>query len=216
MPINANVIPLPGPDSTEDEKDAKRRRREAKQADGRPLGAMERYRALNDAMDEAYDLFDLTNRDARFALILMGGINAALVVFATSSNIASRLSATQGLIAGSVLASYVVLAFVFLLQAIQALRPGNFRPVSTAGGGLPIGIRYFEDVVTRNVDDHIAAWNDATISQLNSELAAQVHSMCVRNVARKRSLRRLYGHLRLMTLLLAVVLVIVLSFTQIR
>jgi hypothetical protein len=199
------------------EDDEKRRKWEAKQSGSRPLGAMERYRALNDAMDEAYDLFDLTNRDARFALILMGGLNAALVVFATRSEVASRLTSRQSLITGIVLAAYMVLAFVFLIEAIQALRPGNIRPVSKvgAGGGLPVGVRYFEDVATRSVDEHVAAWNDVTITELNTELAAQLHSMCLRNVKRKDALRRLYAHLRLMTILLAVVLLIVLAFTQI-
>lgn len=215
MPISVTVTTVPLPDARQAEEDAKRRKREAKDVDARPLGAMERYRALNDAMDEAYDLFDLTNRDARFALILMGGLNAALVVSATGSDIASRLSARQGFITGVVLAGYVVLAFVFLLEAIKALRPGNFRPKSKSSGVIPVGIRYFEDVVTRSVDEHIAAWNEATVAQLNTELAAQVHSMCVRNVTRKRSLRRLYDHLRLMTILLAVILVMVLAFTQI-
>ena len=38
---------------------------EAKQLDGtRPLGAWELYRALNDAIDEGHDQFDLSNRDA--------------------------------------------------------------------------------------------------------------------------------------------------------
>jgi len=216
MPISTTVDTLPPLAPTQAGDDVKRRKWEAKQSDSRPLGAMERYRALNDAMDEAYDLFDLTNRDARFALILMGGLNAALVVFATRSEIVSRLTPTQGAITGVVLAAYVVLAFVFLLQAIQALRPGNIRPVSKidAAVGLPVGVRYFEDVVTRSVDEHVAAWNNVTIAQLNTELAAQVHSMCLRNVKRKDALRRLYNHLRLMTILLAVILVIVLSFTQ--
>lgn len=217
MPISTTVDTVSSPAPTQVDDDAQRRKWEAKQSGSRPLGAMERYRALNDAMDEAYDLFDLTNRDARFALILMGGLNAALVVFATRSEVMSRLTPRQGLITGIVLAAYMVLAFVFLLQAIQELRPGNIRPVSKshAGSGLPVGIRYFEDVVTRSVDEHLAAWNQVTIAQLNTELAAQVHSMCMRNVKRKEALRRLYDHLRLMTILLAVVLVIVLTFTQI-
>ena len=46
----------------------------------RPLGAWELYRALNDALDEGQDQFDLSNRDARLAMILMGGLNAALVI----------------------------------------------------------------------------------------------------------------------------------------
>ena len=30
------------------------------------------YRALNDALDEGHDQFDLSNRDVRLAMILMG------------------------------------------------------------------------------------------------------------------------------------------------
>ncbi|MEO8678587.1 MAG: hypothetical protein ABI665_06055, partial [Vicinamibacterales bacterium] len=71
----------PAPSAVADlEEEARRRRWDAKQVHDRPLGAMERYRALNDAMDEAYDLFDLSNREVRFALILMGGLNAALAL----------------------------------------------------------------------------------------------------------------------------------------
>ena len=35
--------------------------------DSRPLTPAELYRALNDALDEGYELFDLSNREARFA-----------------------------------------------------------------------------------------------------------------------------------------------------
>ena len=191
-----------------------RRKRETKQLDAvRPLGAWERYRALNDATDEAYEILDLTNREARFALILMGGLNAGLVVFATRAEVVARLAPSQRLITGVLLAGYVGLAFWFLLQAIQALRPGHFRPQSS--GGLSKGIRYFEDVVTRDVDAHIAAWNDRSVSQLNAEMAAQFHSLCLKNVERKRALRRLYQNLRLMTVMLALILLLVALFTQI-
>ena len=42
----------------------------------RELDGWERYRALIDASDEAYDLIDISNREARFALIVMGALNA--------------------------------------------------------------------------------------------------------------------------------------------
>ncbi len=45
------------------------------------------YRALNDALDEGHDQFDLSNRDTRLALILMGGLNAALVILASQTSL---------------------------------------------------------------------------------------------------------------------------------
>jgi hypothetical protein len=68
----------------------KERRRQLEAA--RPLDSWERYRALNDATDEAYDLIDISNREARFALIVMGGLNALLFVVATRSDLPQQLS----------------------------------------------------------------------------------------------------------------------------
>src|ERR671925_563958 len=61
----------------------------------RPLDSWERYRALNDSLDEAYEQIDLGNREARFALILMGGLNAALIVLAGRSPLPQSLSPVQ-------------------------------------------------------------------------------------------------------------------------
>ena len=57
-----------------------------------PLAPWELYRALNDAMDEAYELFDLSNREVRFALILIGGLNGALVLAAVRTDFGALLS----------------------------------------------------------------------------------------------------------------------------
>src|ERR671919_2071327 len=92
------------------EPDSRRRKWEAKQLDGtRPLGAWELYRALNDALDEGHDQFDLSNRDARLALILMGGLNAALVIFASQTNLRG-LSALERQIEFGVIALYALFA----------------------------------------------------------------------------------------------------------
>ena len=40
------------------------------------------------------------------------------------------------------------------------------------------------------------------MGQLNAELAVQVHSLCIKNNVKRLALRRLYGGLRLMTLLI--------------
>ena len=46
----------------------------------RPLDSWERYRALVDSLEEAYDLVDIGNREARFALIVMGALNAYVML----------------------------------------------------------------------------------------------------------------------------------------
>ena len=172
----------------------------------RPLDAWERNRSLNDAIDEAYDLIDISNREARFALILMGSLNAFLVLAATRSDWLDQLDAQQRWLTGILAGVYAVVAVYFVLEAIQALRPGRFRPNlgawSPDSPDYPQGVRYFEDVVQRDVLSHWRAWSEVRVDQLNAELAVQLHSLCIKNQATRTSLRRLYSGLRVMTLLI--------------
>ena len=94
----------------------------------RPLDAWERYRALNDAIDEAYDLIDVSNREARFALLLLGGLNALILLAASRSDLVGALDARQRLWTGILLGVFAVAAVYFVLEAIQALRSRPFRP----------------------------------------------------------------------------------------
>ena len=56
----------------------KRRKKEWKRRHDavRTLDSWERYRALVDASEEAFEIIDIANREARFALIVMGALNA--------------------------------------------------------------------------------------------------------------------------------------------
>ena len=174
----------------------------------RPLDSRERYRALNAAMDEAYELIDLNNREGRFALILMSGLNAAVLVAGTRNDVTSLLlrPATRP-VAIALFTVYVVVALYFMLQAVEALRPGRFRPRLGAWprerSDYPKGVRYFEDVISRDAEGYWQAWREVTMEQLSAELAVQVHSLCIKNNAKRIALRRLYTGLRLMTFLLA-------------
>jgi hypothetical protein len=197
---------LPSPDDEE----ARLLRKELKRiADAnRPLDSWERYRALNDSLDEAYEQIDLGNREARFALILMGGLNAALIVLASRSPLPQSLTWLQRTCVMAFLVVYVGIAVRFLLQAIDALRPGKFRPQlgqwPADSEDFPRGVRYYEDVIQRDAEAHWRAWQDVRIGQLNAELAVQFHSLCQKNEHRHLAVRRLYAGLRIMTILLAV------------
>lgn len=211
------MAPDPPSVAADEEAVARNRRWEAKQSDARPLSPMERYRALNDAMDEAHDLFDLSNREVRFALILMGSLNAALALAASRADFGATLSAAELTIEGAVFGVYVVLALGFLLQAIDALRPRQFRPHLTSWPperhDYPKGVRYYEDVVERDVEAHWSAWKDVTVDQLNAELAVQVYSLCQKNKTRKLALGGLYRSLRILTILFAVILTLFIVFS---
>lgn len=173
----------------------------------RPLDEWERYRALNDAMDEAYEVLDMSNREARFALMLMGGLNAIVVLAATRSEILAVLDRAQRNWAAGLLGIYAVIAVYFLLQAIEALRPGRFRPKLGTwhheSDDFPRRVRYYEDVIERDVQSHWQAWREVQMGQLNAELAVQFHSLCLKSNVKRNALRRLYAGLRMMTLIVA-------------
>jgi hypothetical protein len=179
---------------------------------GRPLDAWERYRALNDAIDEAYDLIDVNNREARFALIMLGGLNAVIVLAASQSAIVAALDPQHRIWVGALLLGYAAVAVFFLLEAINTLRPGKFRPRldgwSPESDDFPKRVRYYEDVVTRDVHSHWRAWREVHVEQLNAELAIQLHSLSQKNQSMRSSLRRLYTGLRVMTLLVTALMMI--------
>ena len=201
------------------DRDARRRLKwEAKQLDGaRPLGAWELYRALNDALDEGHDQFDLSNRDARLAMILMGGLNAALVILASQSSLGKNLSILERQIEGGITAVYALFAIAFMLQAIDALRPNHYKPRlgewRADRPDYPRGIRYFEDVVQRDLEAHWHAWRNVSVEQLNAELAVQLHSLCRKNHTRKVALRGLYRSLRNMTVVFSAILLLFAIFS---
>ena len=185
-----------------DDVEARRLKWEAKQLDGsRPLGAWELYRALNDALDEGHDQFDLSNRDARLAMILMGGLNAALVILASQTSLGAGLSSLERQIEGGVIAVYALFAIVFLLQADRRAAANAFpsairqlvaddRPRLSARRPL---LRRRRAARYRS---HWQAWRNISVQQLNAELAVQLHSLCLKNQARKIALRGLYRSLR--------------------
>jgi hypothetical protein len=178
----------------------------------RPLDAWERYRALNDAMDEAYDVTDISNREARFALIVMGILNAFVVIAASRPEVVNALDSTQRIGAAVLLGLYAFTAVYFLFQAIEALRPGKFRPNlgewQPTDDDFPRGVRYFDDVIERDVPSHWRAWCDIQMNQLNAELAVQHHSMCYRSNIKRAALHRLFAGLRVMTLLVVALMVL--------
>jgi hypothetical protein len=183
----------------------------------RELDGWERYRALIDASDEAYDLIDISNREARFALIVMGGLNALPLLLLTKMDIIDAMTRFERMWMVSFLIGYALLLLYFILQAIEALHPGRFRPSldkwSPDAPDFPIGVRYYEDVIKRTDAEHWTAWQHVRLSQLNAELAVQLHGLALKNDAKHRAVRRLFIGLRAMAFMLGTVFAMYLLFS---
>ena len=188
--------------------ESRRQKKDAKRLaeSTRSLDAWERYRTLVDALEEALDLVELADRKARFALLIMGALNVAFFFLVTRSELVEVLPAWLRPFLAFYLLAYAGVALFFFLQAIEALKPRRFRPQIAYPGAAgpdhyPDGLRYYEDVVLRDLESYRRAWRDVRFGQLNAELAVQNHVMARINSDKFRSLRRLYGGLRVLTLL---------------
>ena len=201
-----------------DSPEAKERRREQKRQEdaNRQLDSWERYRALNDTMDEAYELVGIANREARFAAILMGALNASVVLLVTRPEVQLTIPPGFKPWMGLVLIVYASVAVYFFLSAIEILRPRRYRPKldhpDLEAAAKPAGVRYYEDIILRNAEAHWAAWRNVRIGQLNAELALQVHSLALVNKSKYTAVQRLYAGLRLMTVIVAAVIILIVFF----
>jgi hypothetical protein len=183
----------------------------------RELDGWERYRALIDSSEEAYDLIDISNREARFALIVMGALNALPLLLLTKTDVIESMTRGERMWMVTFLIGYALLLLYFILQAIEALHPGRFRPSledwPPGSPDFPIGVRYYEDVIKRSAAEQWSAWQHVRLSQLNAELAVQLHGLALKNDAKHRAVRRLFIGLRAMAFMLGAVLSVYLLFS---
>jgi uncharacterized protein YjiK len=182
----------------------------------RPLESWERYRALTDVLKEAIDLVDLADHKARFALIIMGALNALLFIMASQTDVFDAVPIGWRPLMAAVIAIYGLIAVYFVIQAIESLRPRKAQPQvryasETGLEDFPVGLRFYEDILSRDLEAYRRSWRELRIGQLNAELAVQAHALAQINKAKYGALRRLYFGLQLMTVL-AVLLISVGSY----
>lgn len=200
---------------TSESKDLKRQQKRLEDAN-RQLDSWERYRALNDTMDEAYELVGIANREARFAAILMGALNASVVLLVTRPEVQATIPQGFRIWMGLLLTIYASVAVYFFLSAIEILRPRRYRPKldhpELDPDAKPAGVRYYEDIILRSAEENWSAWRSVRIGQLNAELAVQIHSLALVNKSKYASVQRLYSGLRLMTVIVAAVVILLVFF----
>jgi hypothetical protein len=194
------------PPVSEAEKEARRAEKRLRELE-EPVEPWDRYRALRQTLDEAQKFEDLADHKARFAMILMGALNA-LVLFVALSELSGGFS----LAAQPSVAAYMALcglAAIYLFhQAIEALRPRALH----REGPEAIGLRHHDDILRRTDEAYLSAWRDVRVEQLNDEIARQVRRQAEVNKAKETALIRLYAGLRIMMfLLVGLVLILVVT-----
>jgi hypothetical protein len=164
----------------------------------RPLEPWERYRALNDAFDLEQELIDLGDHKARFALVILTGLNAVAFLMVARTDFLATLP--QGLrpFLGLYVFLYGAAAVYFFFQAIESLKPRIY--MGDADKDL-LGLRFFAGILKRDEEEYRQTWSNVRVDQLSDEIAEQVHTLSRINQDKYRALYRLYLGLQILTVL---------------
>lgn len=204
---------LPSPFSSafdQDESKAERRRRKEAERllETRQLDPWERYRALSDHVDHLLDVTELADRKTRFALVILGALNAVNVLIAVR---APQLggNALSPVLVQSYITAYVLLSLYAAVFAIIALRPRSQEMDGAAVQGEPTGLNLLAGKPNVDADAYYDTWRQAELSQVNRELAMRSHLLARANSEKFKALRRVYQGLLVLVAMTAVVAVFI-------
>jgi hypothetical protein len=200
----------------EDDKAEKRQRKLERALDTRTLDPWERYRALSDLHDAQFEVAEFADRKARFALVVMGALNAMNLIIATQPRVIGDLvTEIRPWLAGYV-TGYAILSLYFFVHAIQTLRPriSIFPEGSAPGRGA--GLRFIPDMMNASAEAYYDRWTAAEIGQINREIALHVQVLARLNDLKFRALDRVYKGLLALTCLTAGIVSAIAYFGLVR
>lgn len=176
--------------------EAKVERRRQKDAEltleTRPLQPWERYRALIDHYDSLQDEAEHGDKKTRFALLILGSLNAINLVIAMRGNTTGLLPVSGAPIV-VYLACYALVSLCCCLFAITALKPRpSSRTDATYGAHGRAPLRFPQPVLTQTLDEYCENWRSAEVGRLTQELASLVYFTARSNVDRLKALQRVY------------------------
>jgi hypothetical protein len=176
----------------------RRRQKQAERAsDDRMLDPWERYRTLNDHCDRLLDVNELYDRKTRFALLILGGLNAINLLIAARADLAGAIGTGQAFVPVYI-SSYAVLSLWLVARAISALRP-SADLASTA------------DALKQSFDEYSQEWRQVQIGQVNHSLASSAYTLIHANAAKTRALSGVYLGLYVLAALTAGLVVVRIS-----
>ncbi len=194
-----------------DELTNKQLRRLEKASDSRTLEPWERYRALSDLHDAYFDMVELADRKARFALLTMGALNALNLIVGTQRVLGDVATVARPLV-GLYFTIYAALALFFFVQAIETLRPRiSMFPAARPTPESRAGLRFIQDILGASDEDYAERWSGVQIGQLCRETAQHVQVLARISDVKFRALDRVYNGLMAMTGLSAL-MVLVLAY----
>jgi hypothetical protein len=195
----------------------------------RRLDVRDRFRLLTDFIDAERKMIEVADHKARFALVIMGAVNAALFLLTLRGDLFGPVPHPVRPWLLLVLVPYGVVTFVFLLDAARVLQPhmrswpevaaaapDPLRGTPAAGDDeRPLGIMYWGAPAAADFGRYARQWTEIRVGQASAELALLAHELARVNGAQYRALRRLFRGLQVL-LVLAAVLAAVVAFFAFR
>lgn len=194
--------------SVDDDKSERKRRERYDEA--RLLEPWEQYRVLTDMAKIQQDLMEMADRRTRFALLILGTLNALNIVIVARPDLLNQagvqVQRPVPFVAIYVVA-YATISLYLFVQAINALKP-RATPLLDKQEGSDRRLRHFGAIVSQSADEYLQGWRDATIGTVLKELAFHVQ-LSARVVSEKYvAIRRLYLGLMVLVFMTAAELTI--------
>lgn len=177
--------------------------------------SMERWRILMDIVDEARRVVELTDHKARYAVVVMGVLNAGAFLILSRAHLLSDLSPALKPWMIGFLVVYAGLSCLFVFHAIDCLRPRQLRDTgifAAAGPHGPLGLLYWELIGAYDLKGYQLAWSTVRLEQLNAELVLISDHLSRLIGSKYRALGRLYYGLAILVVLAALQLIVYAAF----
>jgi Family of unknown function (DUF5706) len=177
--------------------DRKERRREAKRQRDRERrpDSWERFRILLEVVDQQRSVVEIADHKARYALIILGVLNAVIFVLLGRGGVFHNMPDALKPWLVAVIALYAGLTFLFVLHAIDCLRPRELVDRgSVHRAGIP-GLLFWEGIVQHDLTAYRNEWAEARMADLTDEAMVVAHRVSHLVKAKYRALHRLYSGL---------------------
>ena len=167
----------------------------------------ERFRILLEVVDQERNVVEIADHKARYGLVILGVINTILFVLLARGSVFQSAPEWLAPWLTGLVALYLVLTFLFVLHAIDCLRPRELADKDSVHRAGILGILFWEGIVQHDLAEYRREWSEVRMEQLTTEAAAIAFRLSHLIQAKYRALRRLYNGLvvllALCTLLLA-------------
>lgn len=200
--------PEPSVTVADDREERRRRKQEAKlqrDRERRP-DSWERFRILLEAVDQQRSVVEIADHKARYALVILGVLNAVIFVLMARGDVFQNMPEGLKPWLVALIALYAGLTFLFVLHAIDCLRPRELSGrASVHRAGIP-GLLFWEGIVQHDIESYRREWSEARMADLNLEAMVVAHRVSQLVQAKYRALHRLYNGLVVLVALCTILL----------